>query len=219
MNENMRFWDAGRTPPKSALKPIQAGRLRGKSDINPQWRMQRMTEIFGPCGVGWIYEIIRMWTEAGADSEVCAFVQIALKVKDANGIWSEPIPGIGGNALITKESRGLYTNDEAFKMALTDALSVAMKALGIAADVYLGFDSTKYSQNRPSNQPDTPPPASGRISERQKRLIEAKIKEYGLVREGVKAAMRKLFHVEHFNELSPQQMESLLKHFPEWAKK
>lgn len=32
-----------------------------------------------------------------------------------------------------------------YKMALTDALSVAMKALGVAADIYFERDVTKYT--------------------------------------------------------------------------
>ena len=38
----------------------------------------------------------------------------------------------------------LYLSDEAYKMAYTDALSVACKALGIAADVYYEKDKSKY---------------------------------------------------------------------------
>jgi len=49
---HMKYWDKLHKPPLNVLKPIQAGRLRGKSDINPQWRMQAMTETFGPCGIG-----------------------------------------------------------------------------------------------------------------------------------------------------------------------
>ena len=45
---------------------------------------------------------------------------------------------------VAKESSGLRTNDEAFKMALTDAVSVACKALGIGANVYWEKDRTKY---------------------------------------------------------------------------
>jgi len=38
----------------------------------------------------------------------------------------------------------MYLSDECFKMALTDAISVAAKALGIGADVYFEKDKTKY---------------------------------------------------------------------------
>ena len=63
-----------------------------------------------------------------------------------NGEWSEAIQGIGGSSFVTNEKNGLYTSDECFKMALTDAISVACKALGIGADVYWDKDSTKYNQ-------------------------------------------------------------------------
>ena len=63
------------------------------------------------------------------------------------GEWSEGIPGTGGNELISKSHSGLYSSDEGYKMALTDALSVAMKMLGVAADVYSGFEDSKYAQS------------------------------------------------------------------------
>lgn len=40
------------TPPTDALKTIQAGNLRGKSDINPQWKIEAITAQFGLCGIG-----------------------------------------------------------------------------------------------------------------------------------------------------------------------
>ena len=57
--------------------------------------------------------------------------------------------------LISKEKGSLATNDEAYKMALTDAISVAAKALGVAADVYWSNDPTKYSTT--PNSPAPPP--------------------------------------------------------------
>jgi hypothetical protein len=52
--------------------------------------------------------------------------------------------------LVEQEKNGLHTNDECFKMAVTDALSVAMKSLGMAADVYKGlWDGTKYKTVEP----------------------------------------------------------------------
>lgn len=141
---NMQIWNAVKQPPATAIKPINAGRLKGKSDINPQWRIQAMTEQFGPCGTGWKYSIDRLWTEPGSDGQVVAFAQIALSYC-TDGKWSEPIPGIGGNMLIEQERNGAHTSDEAYKMAVTDALSVAMKALGVAADIYAGlWDGSKY---------------------------------------------------------------------------
>lgn len=142
----METWDKLKTPPASAIKKIQAGRLKGKSDINPQWRYQAMTETFGPCGSGWKFEIQKTWVSEGSDKQLVQNVQILLYVLD-NGKWSEPIPGVGGSMLVAKEKNGLYTNDEAVKMALTDALGVAMKMLGMAADVYRGmWESLKHNK-------------------------------------------------------------------------
>lgn len=141
--ENMKIYNAVRSAPKEALKEIKGGRMNGKTDINPMWRIKELTKQFGPCGIGWKYVITKQWIEPGADGEISAFCNIDLFVK-FEGQWSESIPGTGGSAFVSKEKSGLYTSDECFKMALTDAISVACKALGFAADVYWDKDPTKY---------------------------------------------------------------------------
>lgn len=146
MNENKAYWNKLKTPPPSALKRINGGRLKGMTDINPQWRLEAMTEVFGPCGIGWKYSIEKLWTEQGNGEEILAFALVQVQTFDGEK-WSEPVPGIGGNKLVSTESRGTHNNDEAFKMAVTDALSVALKALGVASDIYAGlWDGSKYNQ-------------------------------------------------------------------------
>lgn len=160
-NRNLRFYERLRDCPETALRTIQAGRLKGKSDINPVWRIKAMTETFGPCGIGWRYEITRQW-ELTFGQEVKAFVNINLYYMDEDGVWSLPIPGTGGATLVEVGKQGLYVNDEGYKMALTDALSVAMKALGVAADVYYSRDKTtayetKYGAQETMVQPQPQP--------------------------------------------------------------
>lgn len=142
--DNFEIWRKVSAVPAEAQKPIEAGRLKGKTDINPMWRMKVLTEMFGPCGFGWKYEITNQRVIEGAKNEVMCFVDVNLYVKNDNE-WSEPIPGIGGNIIVASEKNGMYNDDDAFKKALTDALSVACKALGIGADVYWQQGSTKYS--------------------------------------------------------------------------
>ncbi len=167
--DNMRIYNAVRAVPDAAKKTITAGRLKGFTDINPQYRIEKLTEMFGPCGIGWRYDISDQWLEPGADDVVSAFCNINLYVK-ADGEWSEAIPGTGGSAYVAKERNGLYTSDEAYKMALTDALSVACKALGICADVYWEAGRTKYSgapQETPSRtELATDPPPGDLHTER-----------------------------------------------------
>lgn len=149
-NKNLELYNRVRDVPKEAIKPITAGRLKGKSDINPMWRIKKLTEEFGMCGFGWRYEILRMWNEEGANGEIASFVHINLFVRH-NGEWSEAIQGIGGSSFVSNEKTGKYTSDECYKMALTDAISVACKSLGFAADIYFSNDSTKYTENKPEN--------------------------------------------------------------------
>lgn len=150
--DNMELYNLVREVPKNAQKTIKGGRLNGYTDINPMWRIQKLTETFGPCGIGWKYTIDREWTEAGANGEVAAFVDISLYYK-WNGAWSDAVPGTGGSSLVAKETRGLYTSDECFKMALTDAISVAAKAIGMGADIYWAAGRTKYDkQQEPSKE-------------------------------------------------------------------
>jgi len=154
MNDNLKIYNAVRAVPKEALKPIIGGRMKGMSDINPVWRIKALTEQFGACGIGWYVDFLDEWLEKGANDEVAAFVKVALYIKNGDE-WSRPIHGVGGNSFIAKEKGGLYTSDECFKMAYTDAISVACKMLGVGADVYWGQDRTKY--DRKEDEPKTPP--------------------------------------------------------------
>lgn len=145
---NLELYNKVRVVPIEAQKQIGGGRLKGMTDINPMWRIKTLTEMFGACGDGWFYVITDKRVVDGANGEKVATVDIELRVKHANSVdWSTPIVGTGGSMLVSSEKAGLYTNDEAFKMALTDAISVACKALGVGADIYWSKDRTKYDEH------------------------------------------------------------------------
>ena len=150
MKDAISIYESLARPPKDALREIQAGKLKGKTDINPQWRYKAMTEMFGLVGIGWKYEIQKLWTEQGAKGEILAFAQVAVLVKDGDK-WSEAIVGIGGSKLVAIEKGSPVSNDEGYKMAVTDAFSTALKMIGVAADIYAGrWDGSKYRE--PSEQ-------------------------------------------------------------------
>ena len=150
INEAVKIYESLARPPKDALREIQAGKLKGKTDINPQWRYKAMTEKFGLVGIGWKYEVQKLWTEQGAGNEKLAFAQVAVYVKDGDA-WSEPIVGIGGSRLVQLEKGAAVSNDEGYKMAVTDAFSTALKMLGVAADIYAGrWDGSKYKEELPA---------------------------------------------------------------------
>lgn len=139
MTENMRIYEAGRAVPTEAQKSFNNGKFSG-TDINPMWRIKKLTEIFGAAGIGWYVDNVTERAEQHGDVTM-AIVNLDLHVK-VNGEWSKPIYGTGGNILVRKGN----ASDEGYKMAYTDALSVACKALGIGADIYFEKDKTKYTE-------------------------------------------------------------------------
>jgi len=177
-NSNMDYWDNLKQPPSWALKKITGGRLSGKTDINPQWRYKAMTDTFGPCGLGWKFQLEKLWIDNASEGEVFAFAQVSLYVK-RNKEWSDPIPGVGGSMLVAKEKAGLHANDEAFKMAVTDALSTSMKMLGVAADIYSGlFDGSKYKNPEPQKEPIDP---NSRVLSKEEISESGEVEEKGMM--------------------------------------
>ncbi len=151
-NTNMEFYERFRSVPKEACKEIGAGKLKGFTDINPMWRIKMLTAVFGPCGFGWYIESEEHWTDT-LGNEIGAFCKVALKVKHPDtGEWSAPIIGIGGSKLAGK-GKGDGIDDEAYKMAFTDAISIACKNLGMAADIYFQKDRTKYNSYAETTTP------------------------------------------------------------------
>ena len=139
--------------------------MKGKTNVNPMWRIQKLTELFGQCGVGWKIEQVSRWTESTGQGEVAVFCEVNLFVKK-DGEWSAPIFGQGGNMLMHRSTEwvngqpvsSVHIDDEAYKKAYTDAISVACKALGFAADVYYQEDETKYGTFRSETPAPQPAP-------------------------------------------------------------
>ena len=150
--DNMDIYNILKSVPDVAKKTITGGRLKGMTDIKPMWRIEKLTETFGMCGIGWKAPIIKKEIIDGANGEKVAIVDINLYVK-VNGEWSDAIQGTGGSSFIANEKSGLYTSDECFKMAYTDALSVACKSLGMGADVYWGDSKYPTQPNQATPQP------------------------------------------------------------------
>lgn len=148
--DNMQIYNAGRAVPPGAVKKITGGAYgkAGLSDINPQWRIEKMTELFGPCGIGWTWQPEEIRMEEG----LClAHVTVRYRVVEG-GEFSEPVHGYGGTVM------GKMNDDsDVLKSTFTDAVSNALRYIGIGADVWY-----KPGREASSNQFDTkysaPPP-------------------------------------------------------------
>ena len=144
-SDNLHIYRQVRSVPEDAQKPFESSWGKKLTEINGMWRIQKLTELFGPCGEGWFTEVTRQERVDFPNGEVCVFTDINLYLKDTKtGRWSKPIRGTGGNRLVLKNADGLFIDDEAYKKAYTDALGIACKALGFGADIYWGRNDSKY---------------------------------------------------------------------------
>ncbi len=199
--ENLFFYNMGREVPQSAKREIRGGRLSGKTDINPMWRIKKLTELFGPCGIGWYYKSVREWLEPYGDC-VAAFVKIELYIRtEEDDEWSMPIQGTGGSMFVELESKGPHVSDECFKMATTDAISVACKQLGIGADVYWEKDHTKYQTSQKQSEPED----AELVSLRKQLETECRRCGYGA------SAIRRTYKVDDIQELTKLQLKDAIK--------
>lgn len=185
--ENMRYYEQGRSVPQDALKSFSNGRFSG-TDINPMWRIKKLTEMFGPAGIGWYTEILRQDVVPVDDGNLMVFVDINLYVREGDE-WSKPIFGTGGNTLKTK-GRG---DDDGFKKAYTDALSISCKALGIGADVWYANDTTsKYSDKYTDDIPARgSAEAAQSVGQRKLKELEDKMKNNGTSSDGQKRPFKR----------------------------
>ena len=188
-NPNMRIYEAVRFVPEQAKKKITGGRLAGMTDINSMWRSKVLTEQFGPCGEGWYTSDVKYWQDRlDNNGSVALFCSILLHVK-MDGAWSQPIYGIGGNMLVAAEKSGPRLDDEAYKKAYTDAISVACKALGIGADVYFEKDVTKYSEYEDDSGQTAQQPANQQQHDKKQQTAQQPANQHTSVQFDYRAAV------------------------------
>ena len=234
MKNNMEIYEALQTPPNDALKSIGFGSLKGFSDINPQWRYEAVTNQFGACGVGWKYTIDSHWIQPVQQTgETMVYVMISFYYKDGDN-WSEPIPAYGGDYLVKKDKNGIHGNDEAMKMAVTDALGTAMKMIGLAADVYRGLIGNGASDSKYARRgyaAETSQSAAGARSTRNAgnykgntdnirhkamQGLAAEMKRLGMTGEEVSALCGLKFGKTNSRDLTTGQISELAAHLEEW---
>ena len=148
MSDNLELWNAvSRVPPEHLKGFTRGGGFKGTA-IKPMWSIKAMTEHFGPCGQGWgVHE--PKFTIHPAGVETLVFCTVGVWYKD-----NAPIYGVGGDKVVAQFSSGIKPDDEAFKKAYTDALTNALKLLGVGADIHMGlWDGNKYVDEPKDEKP------------------------------------------------------------------
>lgn len=215
---NMRFYGKVQDTPSEAQKPFNNGRFSG-TDINPMWRIKKLTEVFGPCGFGWWTQNVKYtFVNSEQTNEVAVFCELELVIRDPDTKEvSMPVYGVGGNTFVAQRKSGPQSSDEAMKMAYTDALSIACKALGFSHDIYFQKDRTKYTAADISGEEDI------------KSIIDSIQKGIAFVTKGMDKEAKDKFaqdvvvkHVGEVNYLNckdADKLKSLLEELRSMAKK
>lgn len=151
-NPKMMLWDQVKTTDTSATKAVELdGRI--VTSINGMHMVRRATEMFGPVGKGWGYEVLIDRFDQGApitgkDGAVIAWElmhTIQIKFWYVHGGKRNTITHFGHTPYVRKSKFGAYTDFDAPKKSLTDAIKKCLSMLGFSADVYLGlFDDSTY---------------------------------------------------------------------------
>jgi hypothetical protein len=138
-----------RTPDPAATKSFSRGGGFKGTATNAVYLIRRATELWGPMGEKWGVEVVSEAVLDGApllDAKGAAVGfekvhTIRINLRHPTGT----VPGIGQTMLVGKNKNGFFTDEEAPKKSLTDALTKALSWLGFAADIHLGlWDDNKY---------------------------------------------------------------------------
>lgn len=166
---NLEIWNSlSETDPKYTKSFKRAGGFSGTAQ-NPTYAIKKMTDHFGPCGKGWGIGKPEFTIHDAGEAGVLVYSTISLWYMD--GAQRCETWGVGGDTAVTKTKFGLTADDEAFKKATTDALTNAMKTLGVAADLHLGmYDDSKYLNGLKEKFAESEKDAAKKLEDRAKEL-------------------------------------------------
>ncbi|WP_337234652.1 hypothetical protein [Proteus terrae] len=168
-SNNLHIWKrVQRTDPRFT-KPLEGMGFVGTS-INSNYMIMRATEIFGPIGEGWSYEVIEEKLVPGNPITERVFdennKQIGVRfLRDGDGslkyeenhsikikFWyitekgkKAEFESYGATPYRYMTTRGMKSDPEAIKKSLTDAIKKALSMLGFSSDVFMGMhDNPEY---------------------------------------------------------------------------
>jgi hypothetical protein len=141
---NLALWQSVEKTDPQHTKQITGKPYKGNSP-KPYWIVRRATETFGPCGIGWGIEIVNERVEDGApgDKVHIAHIRVWYVLDGKRGV----VEHVGQTMFCGKNKNGPYTDEDAPKKSVTDALVKALSMVGFAGDIFLGrYDDSKYVQ-------------------------------------------------------------------------
>jgi hypothetical protein len=156
MTDHLAIWNAVKETAHSATKSATVSGQKITS-INGTYMVQRATEVFGPVGKGWGYEIVEERLDdagpvyaknADGNQEVIGNHRIhTLHLRLWYLMDGErcTVEHFGHTPFTYRSQHGISVDGEAPKKSLTDAIKKCLSMLGFSADVFLGeWDDREY---------------------------------------------------------------------------
>jgi hypothetical protein len=168
---NLEIWDKFADIDPKFTKPITGKSYKGTSP-NPQYVIRCMTEMFGPVGQGFGWEVLQEGFVPLGD-EILHWCRIRFWHTNRDNFFES----YGQTKALMKTRNGLMSDEDAPKKSLTDAIIKAASHVGIAANIFLGrWDDQKYVEQvaESFSEPSAKPPATG--SEQAKPTSAAEMK-------------------------------------------
>lgn len=137
--ETLKLWEAvSKTDPKYTKQFSRSGGFSGTA-INATYLIRKATEQWGPVGAKWGWKVLDEKYVPGADGTVVHVLRVELRHPDG------AFESYGQTTFVGKNKNGAFTDEEAPKKSLTDAITKALAMLGFSADVHMGlYDDNKY---------------------------------------------------------------------------
>jgi hypothetical protein len=138
---NLETWERFADIDPKFTKPITGKQYKGTSP-NPQYVIRCLTELFGPVGDGFGWEVLREdFTPIGEE------ILHWCRIRFWHGKRENCFESYGQTKALMKTKNGMMMDEDAPKKSLTDAIVKAASHVGIAANIFLGrWDDQKYVQ-------------------------------------------------------------------------
>jgi hypothetical protein len=150
------IWDKVFHTDPAFTSPFNLG-FAGTS-IKPMYMIMKATRLWGPIGIAWGFDIVEEKLVEGSNMgfdldgnaygmEQVHWLRLRLwyhKDKDRNNPKAT-VESFGATHFVGRTATGIFTDADAPKKSVTDALGKALSMLGFSGDVYMGaFEDDKY---------------------------------------------------------------------------
>lgn len=153
---NKELWERVCITNPAAVKPITGKQYQGNSP-KPYWLIERMTDEFGPVGIGWGVTVKSERFERLGEFDVLHVAVVSVWYV-LDGKRTESFDQMGGTKAAYKTKNGaLMVDEDAGKKSVTDGMVKCLSMIGFAGDIFSGrWDDSKYVAHAKAHYAERP---------------------------------------------------------------